>query len=112
MWRKRKATSVSSHNTDDSRRKRWKSHFVVSSSDGEDEDQDQDQDQESENDEGEWDIKCILEESEDQYLIGWEGPYSPTWVSRNGEFICIVSNIARTGTKGQRQRRCNQSLGR
>lgn len=75
MWRKRKASSVSSHNTDASRRKRWKNNFVVSSS------EDEDEDQESENDEGEWDIKCILEELEDQYLIDWEGPYSPTWVS-------------------------------
>lgn len=81
MWRKRKASSVSSLNTDESRRKRWKTHFVVSSSEDEDEDQDQAQDQESENEEGEWDIKCILEESEDLYLIDWEGPYSPTWVS-------------------------------
>lgn len=81
MWRKRKASSVSSHNTDEPRQKRWKTHFVVSSSEDEDEDQDQDQDQESEDEEGEWDIKCILEESEDLYLIDWEGPYSPTWVS-------------------------------
>jgi len=33
-------------------------------------------------DDQEWPIKCILRETETEYLIDWEGPYEPTWVSR------------------------------
>lgn len=32
--------------------------------------------------EDEWPIKSILRETDTQYLIDWEGPYEPTWVSR------------------------------
>jgi hypothetical protein len=35
----------------------------------------------SESDDQEWPIKCILRETEAEYLIDWEGPYEPTWVS-------------------------------
>ena len=30
----------------------------------------------------EWPIKYILRETATEYLIDWEGPYDPTWVSR------------------------------
>lgn len=29
----------------------------------------------------EYPIKRIIKESRDKYLIAWEGPYEPTWVS-------------------------------
>lgn len=29
----------------------------------------------------EYPIKFILDESGDKYLIAWEGPFEPTWVS-------------------------------
>lgn len=32
--------------------------------------------------EDEWPIKSILRETDTHYLIDWEGPYEPTWVSR------------------------------
>jgi hypothetical protein len=32
----------------------------------------------------EYPIKCILDESRGKYLIAWEGPYTPTWVSLKG----------------------------
>ena len=34
-------------------------------------------------DEDEWLVRCILDEVDDYYLIDWEGPWSPTWVSWN-----------------------------
>ncbi|CAI7666986.1 unnamed protein product [Penicillium palitans] len=30
-------------------------------------------------DDQEWPIKCILRETDTEYLIDWEGPYDPTW---------------------------------
>ncbi|KAI3128692.1 hypothetical protein CBS147326_6717 [Penicillium roqueforti] len=30
-------------------------------------------------DDEEWPIKCILRETDTEYLIDWEGPYDPTW---------------------------------
>ncbi|OQE35449.1 hypothetical protein PENCOP_c013G04080 [Penicillium coprophilum] len=33
----------------------------------------------SDSDDREWPIKCILRETETEYLIDWEGPYDPTW---------------------------------
>ncbi|KAJ5620845.1 Histone deacetylase complex subunit 2/3 [Penicillium lagena] len=35
----------------------------------------------SELDDDEWPIKCILQETDTEYLIDWEGPYTPSWVS-------------------------------
>lgn len=35
-------------------------------------------------DDEEWPIKCILRETDTEYLIDWEGPYDPTWVSSRG----------------------------
>lgn len=82
MWRKRKASSpVTAHHSEDHRGKRWKNNFVVLSSDDEDQSENGDENEDSGNAEDEWDIKCILDESESQYLIDWEGPWSPTWVS-------------------------------
>jgi hypothetical protein len=76
MWRKRKAASpITSDPAENSRTKRWKEAHVISSSDDED-----DTDTTSLG-EDEWYIKCILDETESQYLIDWEGPWSPTWVS-------------------------------
>ncbi|EAW14767.1 uncharacterized protein ACLA_001780 [Aspergillus clavatus NRRL 1] len=75
MWRKRKASPASSDSTENSRKKRWKETYVISSSDDENE---------NENDrsslgEDEWYINCILDETKTHYLIDWEGPWSPTW---------------------------------
>lgn len=53
---------------------------MISSSEDND-DQNASEDDDSGNEEGEWDIKCILDESESHYLIDWEGPWTPTWVS-------------------------------
>ncbi|CAG8900300.1 unnamed protein product [Penicillium egyptiacum] len=33
----------------------------------------------SDSDDQEWPIKCILRETDTEYLIDWEGPYDPTW---------------------------------
>ncbi|CAG8047755.1 unnamed protein product [Penicillium nalgiovense] len=33
----------------------------------------------SDSDDQEWPIKCILRETDTEYLIDWEGPYEPTW---------------------------------
>ncbi|RHZ54696.1 uncharacterized protein CDV56_107842 [Aspergillus thermomutatus] len=77
MWRKRKASSPASSNpAENARKKRWTEAFVISSSDDEN-----DHDDGSSLDEDEWYINCILDETESQYLIDWEGPWSPTWVS-------------------------------
>lgn len=76
MWRKRKISSaVSTHSSDKYRKKRYKNtHPVITS------------DEENDNEssalaEDEWYINCILDETESQYLIDWEGPWSPSWVS-------------------------------
>lgn len=80
MWRKRKASSsVPVHYTDESRRKRLRNTRVISSSEDEEEVETENGSEDSENEEDEWDIKCILDESDSQYLIDWEGPWSPTW---------------------------------
>lgn len=44
----------------------------------------------SELDEDEWPIRCILQETDTEYLIDWEGPYTPSWVS------CETFNISVT----------------
>jgi hypothetical protein len=76
MWRKRKAASPASPDTaEHSRKRKWKEVYVISSSD------DENDDSRSSLDEDEWYINCILDETESQYLIDWEGPWSPTWVS-------------------------------
>ncbi|KAE8328927.1 class II histone deacetylase complex subunits 2 and 3-domain-containing protein [Aspergillus sergii] len=74
MWRKRKISSaVSTHSSDKYRKKRYKNtHPVITS------------DEENDNEssalaEDEWYINCILDETESQYLIDWEGPWSPSW---------------------------------
>ncbi|OGM44777.1 HDA1 complex subunit [Aspergillus bombycis] len=70
MWRKCK---ISSYSSDKHRKKRYKNtHPVISS------------DEENDNEssalaEDEWYIDCILDETESQYLIDWEGPWSPSW---------------------------------
>jgi hypothetical protein len=35
----------------------------------------------SELDDDEWPIRCILQETDTEYLIDWEGSYDPSWVS-------------------------------
>ncbi|KAL5355343.1 hypothetical protein BJX96DRAFT_47754 [Aspergillus floccosus] len=75
MERERKAPSPeptpSAYNR---RNKKWKSHYTIPSSDDED-------DQTSSSlGEDEWLINSILDETDSQYLIDWEGPWTPTWV--------------------------------
>ncbi|KAL7652072.1 hypothetical protein ACMYSQ_009387 [Aspergillus niger] len=74
MSRKRKASSTiyTSHGSH-KRKKRWRYQHVVHSSDTE-----TDNDSEALGAD-EWLINCILDESESQYLIDWEGPWTPTW---------------------------------
>lgn len=75
MERKRKAPSPEPAPSADNRRnKRWKRKYTVLSSD------DEDDESSSSLAEDEWLIKCILDESDSQYLIDWEGPWTPTWV--------------------------------
>ena len=76
MERKRKAPNITSTQpTDLHRAKKQKGNTIVIDSDSEKE-------HESDSlEEDEWYIKCILDETESQYLIDWEGPWSPTWVS-------------------------------
>lgn len=82
MWRKRKAASPAiSDPADNFRKRRWKEVYVISSSDDENDENDENDDSTSSLDEDEWYINCILDETESQYLIDWEGPWSPTWVS-------------------------------
>ncbi|EAL85966.1 conserved hypothetical protein [Aspergillus fumigatus Af293] len=85
MWRKRKAASPAiSDPADNFRKRRWKVVYVTSSSDDENDEND---DSTSSLDEDEWYINCILDETESQYLIDWEGPWSPTWVSWAKNFL-------------------------
>lgn len=80
MPRKRKASSpVYTNRNHESRRKRWKETYILSSSEGEQE----------VNEIGgeEYPINCILDEDDTRYLIDWEGPWSPTWVSRNNSSL-------------------------
>ncbi|KAH1281926.1 hypothetical protein KXX33_006377 [Aspergillus fumigatus] len=84
MWRKRKAASPAiSDPADNFRKRRWKVVYVISSSDDENDEND---DSTSSLDEDEWYINCILDETESQYLIDWEGPWSPTWSSNRGTY--------------------------
>lgn len=119
MSRKRNTPlSIAAHDSEDHRRKSWKKNFVVSSSE-DSEPQNTSEDGYSENEEGEWDIKCILDESKTHYLIDWEGPWTPTWVSFERRVEFFGYNTGRlsdtiylgTGAEGERQRRRNQCLG-
>lgn len=76
MERKRKApNSITTQPTDTHRAKKQKGNIIVLDTDSENE-------HESDSlEEDEWYIKCILDETDSQYLIDWEGPWSPTWVS-------------------------------
>jgi hypothetical protein len=67
--------------------------------------------------EEEWPIKSILRETDTQYLIDWEGPYEPSWVSRIArlvpqEFLDLCAELRLTntffhlGTQRKRQRTC------
>lgn len=79
MALKRKANPYVNNSTDTFGRKRLKrSYTVISSSESEVDDGSAEN---SDIGEDEWFIKCILDENETQYLIDWEGPWSPTWVS-------------------------------
>lgn len=77
----------------------------------------------SDSDDQEWPIKRILRETDTEYLIDWEGPYDPTWVS-----LCQMSghkrhqrNVSRAcankcaclrclGTQRERERACYTGL--
>ncbi|KAJ5958149.1 Histone deacetylase complex subunit 2/3 [Penicillium vulpinum] len=45
-------------------------------------------------DDQEWPIKCILRETDTEYLIDWEGPYDPTWEPKENasELAILVWN--------------------
>ncbi|GAT27763.1 HDA1 complex subunit [Aspergillus luchuensis] len=74
MSRKRKSSStIYTSHTSHKRKKRWRTQHVVHSSDNE-----ADTDSEALSAD-EWLINCILDETESQYLIDWEGPWTPTW---------------------------------
>ncbi|KAE8135507.1 class II histone deacetylase complex subunits 2 and 3-domain-containing protein [Aspergillus pseudotamarii] len=74
MWRKRKiSSSISTHSSDKHRKKRHKNTYPVIPSDEENDNES------SSLAEDEWYINCILDETESQYLIDWEGPWSPSW---------------------------------
>ncbi|PKX96628.1 uncharacterized protein P174DRAFT_84534 [Aspergillus novofumigatus IBT 16806] len=104
MWRKRKAASpASSDPADNSRKKRWKEVYVISSSDDENDEND---DSRSNLDEDEWYINCILDESESQYLIDWEGPWSPTWEPKEN------ANEAAIKVWEEKKKETNNSLSR
>ncbi|RAL01935.1 uncharacterized protein BO80DRAFT_47453 [Aspergillus ibericus CBS 121593] len=76
MWRKRKLPSpVYTGTTSDTQKERWKEQHAIHSS----EDEDEVQDDSEALDPDEWYINCILDETESQYLIDWEGPWTPTW---------------------------------
>ncbi|PWY86435.1 hypothetical protein BO94DRAFT_517533 [Aspergillus sclerotioniger CBS 115572] len=76
MWRKRKVPSpIYTGHPSDTRRQRWKEQHVIQTS----EDEDQTEDNTEALDADEWYINCILDETESQYLIDWEGPWTPTW---------------------------------
>ncbi|OJJ83166.1 uncharacterized protein ASPGLDRAFT_465039 [Aspergillus glaucus CBS 516.65] len=79
MWRKRKASSVPARYTDEPRRKRLRNNLIISSSEDEEENETEESENEDSGNDEEWDIKCILDETDSQYLIDWEGPWSPTW---------------------------------
>lgn len=77
----------------------------------------------SDSDDQEWPIKCILRETDTEYLIDWEGPYDPTWVSvfgisghkrheRNVLRACanICACFACLGTQRERERACYTGL--
>lgn len=69
---------------------------MISSSEDEEEVETENGSEDSENEEDEWDIKCILDESDSQYLIDWEGPWSPTWVRKRlcSSFLwCVLHSL-------------------
>ncbi|KAF7166776.1 hypothetical protein CNMCM5623_000283 [Aspergillus felis] len=101
MWRKRKAASPASPDpAESSRKKKWKEVYVVSSSD------DENDDSRSSLDEDEWYINCILDETESQYLIDWEGRWSPTWEPKEN------ANEAAIRVWEEKKKRTNNSLSR
>lgn len=79
MARKRKANPHARNIQHTLKRKRQKNSYTVLSSSETEESTDQN----SDIGEDEWLIRCILDEDETQYLIDWEGSWSPTWVSWN-----------------------------
>ncbi|RAH85064.1 hypothetical protein BO86DRAFT_386592 [Aspergillus japonicus CBS 114.51] len=106
MWRKRKLSPHHDNNhTTFSRKKRWKENYTIESSDDSD-----NSDHESNTlDDDEYYINCILDETESQYLIDWEGPWEPTWVNLHDLFViglCSNCSVLWSGTKGARQRTC------
>ncbi|RAH73758.1 uncharacterized protein BO66DRAFT_435234 [Aspergillus aculeatinus CBS 121060] len=101
MWRKRKLSPHQDNNhTNISRKKRWKENYTIVSSD--------DSDHESNPlDDDEYYINCILDETESQYLIDWEGPWEPTWEPKEHANELAVE----TWEKAKKQRSCAQSEG-
>ncbi|KAJ5462701.1 Histone deacetylase complexsubunit 2/3 [Penicillium sp. IBT 31633x] len=60
----------------------------------------------SESDDQEWPIKCILRETESEYLIDWEGAYDPTWEPKENASELAVQVWNKQ--KAQRSRRLDQ----
>lgn len=73
MAPKRRALSQAHENSapEPRTKRRRKDYAIYSSSESEDSDIGED----------EYLVKCILDENNSHYLIDWEGPWTPTWVS-------------------------------
>lgn len=78
MCRKRKIPPpIYTGHASDTRKQQWKEQHIIQPSEDEDDVEDDGEALDSD----EWYINCILDETESQYLIDWEGPWTPTWVS-------------------------------
>ena len=86
MGRKRRASSDLSTAIESSRRERLRKTRVVSYSDEESED--------NEIGDEEFPINCILDETDSQYLIDWEGDWTPTWVRSPGPLCNTLRLLA------------------
>ncbi|KXG49598.1 Histone deacetylase complex, subunit 2/3 [Penicillium griseofulvum] len=64
----------------------------------------------SDSDDQEWPIKCILRETDTEYLIDWEGPYDPTWEPKANASELAVQVWNRE--KARRSRERNRKLTR
>ncbi|PYH78516.1 hypothetical protein BO82DRAFT_405168 [Aspergillus uvarum CBS 121591] len=105
MWRKRKLSPYQDNNHSTfSRKKRWKENYTIESSDDSD-----NYDHESNTlDDDEYYINCILEETESQYLIDWEGPWDPTWEPKEHANALAVETWERNKNRNK-QESCAQS---
>ncbi|KAJ5512188.1 Histone deacetylase complex subunit 2/3 [Penicillium fimorum] len=70
MFREQRQPKLDSHHRKNADRPTAATVIISDSSEGSDG---------SDSDDQEWPIKCILRETDTEYLIDWEGPYDPTW---------------------------------